>query len=86
MGNSWFAGSHDLRFGYEFIRTGRPVKVWSTSGLRGNFANGVPTTANTYLVSVTKVGDPEGSDIPICARAVGTVSVRLHPGQMERDP
>ncbi len=65
LANSWYAGAHDLRFGYEFMRTGRPVKIWSTSGMRGNFANAVPTSANTYLVSVTKVGDPEGSDIPI---------------------
>ena len=61
---NWFRGRHDLKVGYEFQYNTRDVKVWSTSGLRANFANGVPASVNTYLVSVTAVDDPDGSDVP----------------------
>jgi hypothetical protein len=61
---SWFAGAHDIKIGYEYVNTGRPVRIWSTSGLRANFANGVPTSVNTYLVAVTKEQGYKGADIP----------------------
>ena len=58
-------GSHDMRFGYEFNYNKRPSSIWSTSGLRANFANGVPTSVNTYLVAVTKEDASDGPDIPV---------------------
>jgi hypothetical protein len=60
----WVKGSHDLRFGYEYNWNRRGSKIWSTSGLRANFANGVPTSVNTYLASVTAADNSYGSDIP----------------------
>ena len=61
---SYFSGSHDFKLGYEFVVNQRKSKVWSVSGLRANFANGVPTSVNTYLVPVTKEHNYYGSDIP----------------------
>jgi len=61
---SVFLGAHDLKMGYEYQYNSRDVKIWSTSGMRANFANGVPTSVNTYLVAVTKSDDPDGSDVP----------------------
>ena len=40
------------------------MKIWSTSGLRANFASGIPASVNTYLVTVTQTHDSEGSDVP----------------------
>jgi hypothetical protein len=61
---SWLLGAHDFKTGYEFQYNTRNVKIWSTSGMRANFANGVPTSVNTYLVSVTQSDDQDGSDVP----------------------
>ena len=61
---SWILGAHDVKLGFEYQDNERDVKVWSTSGLRANFANGVPASVNTYLVSVTQADDSDGSDIP----------------------
>ena len=41
----------------------RTSRFWSTSGLRANFANGVPTSVNTYLVQVTQSDTTYGADI-----------------------
>jgi hypothetical protein len=59
---SWYLGSHDLKMGVEQQYNGRQVKNWSLSGMRANFANGVPTSVTTYLLPVA--ADGEGSDIP----------------------
>lgn len=62
----WSKAAHDLKLGYEFIRSIRYTRIWSLSGLRANFANGVPTSVNTYVVPVTKIntrGIPD--DVPI---------------------
>ena len=61
---SWYLGAHDLKTGFEYQYNSRDVKIWSTSGMRSNFANGVPTSVNTYLVAVTQSHDSAGSDIP----------------------
>jgi hypothetical protein len=60
---SWFQGKHDLKGGYEYVDATRTSRFWSTSGLRANFANGVPTSVNTYLVQVTQSDTTYGADI-----------------------
>lgn len=60
---SWFQGRHDLKAGYEYVKAARSSRFWSTSGLRANFANGVPTSVNTYLVPVTRSETTDGADI-----------------------
>jgi hypothetical protein len=60
---SWFQGKHDIKVGYEYINAARISRVWSTSGLRANFTNGVPTSVNTYLVQVTGSDTTYGADI-----------------------
>lgn len=60
---SWYQGKHDIKGGYEFVDATRTSRFWSTSGLRANFANGVPTSVNTYLVQVTKSETTYGADI-----------------------
>lgn len=60
---SWFQGKHDIKGGYEFVDATRTSRFWSTSGLRANFANGVPTSVNTYLVQVTQSDTTYGADI-----------------------
>jgi hypothetical protein len=60
---SWFQGSHDIKGGYEYVNATRTSRFWSTSGLRANFANGVPTSVNTYLVQVTQSNTTYGADI-----------------------
>ena len=61
---SWFLGAHNLKTGYEYQYNSRDVKIWSTSGMRSNFASGIPSSVNTYLVTVTQTHDSEGSDVP----------------------
>ncbi len=51
------------RRGYEYVNATRTSRFWSTSGLRANFANGVPTSVNTYLVQVTQSDTTYGADI-----------------------
>lgn len=60
---SWFRGQHDVKLGYEYVNAARISRVWSTSGLRAQFANGVPTSVNTYLVQVTNSATTFGEDI-----------------------
>jgi hypothetical protein len=60
---SWFQGKHDVKAGYEYVDATRTSRFWSTSGLRANFANGVPTSVNTYLVQVTTSDTTYGADI-----------------------
>ncbi len=60
---SFFSGKHDVKFGYDYVNAARISRIWSTSGLRGNFANGVATSANTYLVQVTNSDTTYGADI-----------------------
>ena len=50
---SFFAGGHDVRFGYQYTKGGEKSGVWSTSGMRAVYANGVPTQVNTYNVAIT---------------------------------
>jgi hypothetical protein len=45
---SYFAGRHDLKVGYQYMRAGQANKNWSTSGMRAVYRNGVPDSVNTY--------------------------------------
>jgi hypothetical protein len=49
---SWVAGNHDLKFGYQFIRTvnarGNESSSNFPSGFRAVYRNGVPDSVNTY--------------------------------------
>jgi hypothetical protein len=49
---SYFAGHHDIRFGYQFTHGGEHSNIWSTSGMLANYANGLPTFVNTYTVPI----------------------------------
>ena len=60
---SWFQGRHDIRAGYEYTKAVRTARFWSTSGLRANFANGIPASVNTYLVQITDSDTTYGADI-----------------------
>lgn len=60
---SWFQGRHDIKLGYEYVNAKRTSRFWSTSGLRANFANGVPASVNTYLVQITQSDTTYGADI-----------------------
>ena len=60
---SWVGGRHNIRGGYEYVNATRTSRFWSTSGLRANFANGVPVSANTYLVQLTQSNTTYGADI-----------------------
>ncbi|HUP38856.1 MAG TPA: TonB-dependent receptor [Vicinamibacterales bacterium] len=60
---SFFKGSHDVKVGYEYVNGARISRIWSTSGLRANFANGAPASVNTYLVQVTNSDTTYGADI-----------------------
>ncbi|HKN59065.1 MAG TPA: TonB-dependent receptor, partial [Gemmatimonadaceae bacterium] len=61
---SWFAGKHDIRFGYEGVKGGEKSRVWTVSGMRANFNNGVPTSVNTYALPITNDNTSSGKDIP----------------------
>jgi hypothetical protein len=61
---SYFAGAHDIRFGYEGMKGGEKSRVWSVSGMRANFANGVPVSVNTYALPVTTSSASSGPDVP----------------------
>jgi hypothetical protein len=60
---SFFTGKHDIKFGYDYVNAARISRIWSTSGMRANFANGVPTSVNTYLVQVTNSDTTYGADV-----------------------
>ena len=59
---SYFAGHHDIRFGYQFTHGGEHSNVWSTSGMRAVYANGLPTQVNTYTVPILS---SSGGRIPV---------------------
>ncbi len=61
---SYFAGKHDIRFGYEGMKGGEKSRVWTMSGMRANYASGVPTSVNTYALPVTTSNESSGPDIP----------------------
>jgi hypothetical protein len=50
---SFYSGGHDVRFGTQYTKGGEKSSVWSTSGMRAVYANGVPTQVNTYNVPIT---------------------------------
>jgi hypothetical protein len=50
---SFFSGGHDIRLGFQYTKAGEKSSVWSTSGMRAVYANGVPTQVNTYNVPIT---------------------------------
>ena len=82
---SFFKGTHDVKVGYEYVNGARISRIWSTSGLRANFANGVPTSVNTYLVQVTQFRHDlrrrHRRAVPVpCRRAR-----LLHPGSLDAD-
>ena len=52
-----------MKVGYEYVNAARISRFWSTSGLRSNFANGVPTSVNTYVVQITQSDTTYGADI-----------------------
>ncbi|HKY22148.1 MAG TPA: TonB-dependent receptor [Vicinamibacterales bacterium] len=60
---SWFQGRHDVKVGYEYVNAARISRFWSTSALRANFASGVPTSVNTYVVQLTQSDTTYGADI-----------------------
>ncbi len=51
-GVSFFAREHDVRFGYGIIVNRKPSAIWSTSGMRADYANGLPTVVHTYNVRI----------------------------------
>jgi hypothetical protein len=52
-GMSYFAGRHDIRFGYQFMMAVQKSSTWSTSGLRAVYRTGKPDSVNTYNVPIT---------------------------------
>ena len=50
---SYFAGRHDVRFGYQFMTAVQKSSTWSTSGLRAVYRTGRPDSVNTYNVPIT---------------------------------
>src|SRR6185295_16102680 len=55
------AGSHDVRFGFQYIKGGEKSSAWSTSGMRAVYRSGVPDSVNTYNVPITSTS----SRIPV---------------------
>ena len=55
---SWSKSAHDLKFGYEFVDITRDTRAWSISPFQANYANGLPTSVNTYTLPVADVPDP----------------------------
>ncbi len=50
---SYFAGRHDIRFGYQFMTAVQKSSTWSTSGMRAVYRSGRPDSVNTYNVPIT---------------------------------
>jgi hypothetical protein len=48
----YFAGRHDIRFGYQFMTAVQKSSIWSTSGMRAVYRNGRPDSVNTYNVPI----------------------------------
>lgn len=51
----YFTGRHDVRFGYQFMTAVQKSSIWSTSGMRAVYRNGIPDSVNTYNVPITSV-------------------------------
>jgi Carboxypeptidase regulatory-like domain len=49
---SFFSGQHDVRAGYQFMVVNQKGSNISTSGMRANFTNGIPSSVNTYDVPI----------------------------------
>src|SRR5215475_3412434 len=47
------SGSHDVRFGFQYIKGGEKSSAWSTSGMLAVVRNGVPDSVRTYNVPIT---------------------------------
>jgi hypothetical protein len=62
-GLSWIVGSHDFKAGYEFVDITRDTRAWNLSEFSANYANGVPTSINTYTLPVAS--EPFPSDIEV---------------------
>jgi hypothetical protein len=54
---SWVKSTHDMKVGIEAQHNSVATPVWSTSGMRANFANGSPVSVNTYVVAVSQEAD-----------------------------
>jgi hypothetical protein len=52
---SYFTQSHDIKAGYSMNYAKRTGNVYSTSGMRAVYRNGVPDTVNTYNTPVSSV-------------------------------
>lgn len=61
---SWASGKHAFKAGYEFSSSKRAISQWTISGLRAVFANGVPTSVNTYPVFLTSSNEDIPTDLP----------------------
>src|SRR3989449_9778837 len=57
----YVTGSHDIRFGYQFVDGGEKSSNWSTSGMRAVYRTGRPDSVNTYNVPITSTS----SRIPV---------------------
>ena len=55
------SGSHNIRFGFQYIKGGEKSSAWSTSGMRAVYRSGVPDSVNTYNVPITSTS----SRIPV---------------------
>lgn len=62
---TWIAGQHEIKSGYEWSTSSRAISQWTLSGMRAQFANGVPTSVNTYLVYQTSDDGQIPSDVPL---------------------
>ncbi|MGE0360868.1 MAG: TonB-dependent receptor [Vicinamibacterales bacterium] len=60
---NWYGADHTITAGVEKRWTNYGNKIWSTSGMRAIFANGVPTAVNTYLVPVTREHNYDAGDV-----------------------
>src|SRR5437868_2837408 len=58
---NYFAGPHDIRFGYQYMVAVQKSSTWSTSGMRAVYQNGRPGSVNTYNVPITSTS----SRIPV---------------------
>jgi hypothetical protein len=47
------SGSHDVRFGFQYIKGGEKSSAWSTSGMAAVYRSGVPDSVRTYNVPIT---------------------------------
>ena len=57
----YFAGRHDIRFGYQYMTAVQKSSTWSTSGMRAVYRSGRPDSVNTYNVPITSTS----SRIPV---------------------